>query len=232
MCGCWSPSSHRRTARPAARRAGSCALEGSRSGHTWAGFAMCQALSTGLARPGAGHPSFLDGQRTVVSNEFSVTGPRLVVHSLWDQDPAEGPGPVHARRRAGDLGHEPSEAGRPQHPDRRLLASGLVRASSASGPMPNSSLGPEGLSVVAAGRAVVVVGTRRRVVLVGASLVGLGVAIAAGGTPASRGPPPREWSSARAGARGPEFRRPLRRRRARRPGSGPGRRPSGPAYRA
>ena len=64
------------------------------------------------------------------------------------------------------------------------LASGLVRASSASGPMPNSSLGPEGLSVVAAGRAVVVVGTRRRVVVVGASLVGLGVAIAAGGTPA------------------------------------------------
>jgi hypothetical protein len=32
------------------------------------------------------------------------------------QDPAEGPGPVDGRLRPGDLGHEPSEAGRPSEP--------------------------------------------------------------------------------------------------------------------
>ena len=52
-----------------------------------------------------------------------------------------------------------------------------------------------------------------------------------GGRRPSRAPP-REWSSARAGVRGPECSRPLGRRRARRPGSGLGRRPSGLAYRA
>jgi hypothetical protein len=49
------------------------------------------------------------------------------------QDPGEGPGPVDARRRPGDLGHEPSQAGRPGESAEPAHQQGRGRATTMTG---------------------------------------------------------------------------------------------------